>query len=193
MLSVSALIDLLARVTDIPQDIISRHARSLIDGNILPKSRGRTIATVSPENAFQLLIALGATDRPSDAPRIVERYWNMTPLGLITAGYNNFGEHGAFLISEASKFNYDVWTKLSDGYIQIERHYPGGSIKEGRKEPLRYLPADSSRDGKRPGFLIEAKIHGINILIVAAGLAGMSYPDAVDEVQARHDRAVDPS
>lgn len=193
MTSVSQLVDLLARVTGISEDLISRHARYLIDAKILPKSKGRTIAKVSPKHAFKLLIAATATDRPADAPRIVERYWTMTLWGGYQAGFLNFGEHGAFLICETSKFNYHVWTKLWESFVQIERHYPGGSIKVGSEEPLRYLPNDFERDGERPAVRIEAHIPGKIICQIAAGLAGFSYGDFIDEIRARHDDAADPS
>lgn len=193
MLSVSQLVDLLARVTDISEDLISRHARYLIDAKILPKSKGRTIAKVSPKHAFQLLIVAAATDRPADAPDIVARYWAMTLWGSYTAGYHTFGEHGAFLIREASKFNCDIWKKLSIGYIRIQRHHPGGSIKEDLGEPIRYLPKDFDRDSERPLVRIEAEIPGFVICQIAAGLVGMSYADALHEVKVRHDQSVDPS
>ncbi len=196
MTSVSQLVDLLARVTGISENLISRHARYLIDAKILPKSRGRTIAKVSPKHAFKLLIAATATDRSSDTPRIVSRYWNMTLSGDLVGEHKNFGEHGAFLIGEVLKFNYRVWTSFKDGFIQIQRHHPGASIEENDWETV-YFPHDFEGAGAMDHELsvvrIEVHMPGFVICRIAAGLAGLSYRDFINEIQARHDHAVDPS
>jgi len=179
MLSVSGLVDILARVTDMPEDMISRIARRLIDASILPKSRGRSIAGVTSLHAFQLLIACAATDKPSEAPEIVKLYSDMTLMGGYTAEYKNFGDEGALLIKEACNFNPEVWRALTYGYVRVRRHFPGGSIKEGGGQEVDYLPQDFDLRPVPTRVQIEARIPGDVLLHIAAGLKEMTYPEAL--------------
>lgn len=74
MASVSDLVRATAEVVDLPFASINVYARQLIDGGILPKSRGRQIAPVWVDHAIALLTCIALEPKSKEAVRETELY-----------------------------------------------------------------------------------------------------------------------
>lgn len=80
MPTVSQAVQILEQLTDVPSATIRGVARKLIDDGILPKSVGRRIETISPDQFIKLLLATYCSTTIADASRSAQRYFDIPPI-----------------------------------------------------------------------------------------------------------------
>jgi len=66
MASVAHLVTIVSQVLRMRREDVNTYARALIDGGILPKSRGRAIAQVTPRDAVALMVAAAVAPKIKD-------------------------------------------------------------------------------------------------------------------------------
>ena len=82
MPTVSELVDDVAGIMKEPRESVNAFARALIDDELLPKSRGRAIARVSPIHVVRLFIAVALNPKIREAAEVVRRYESLVRGGI---------------------------------------------------------------------------------------------------------------
>lgn len=82
MASVSELVEDVAVVMNERRETVTAYARALIDGGILPKSRGRAVAQVNDTHIVALFCAVAIAPKIKDTADVVERYLSMRGAGV---------------------------------------------------------------------------------------------------------------
>ena len=164
MTSQKQYIEGLSNLTRTSKHSLDRIGVGLREAGYLPKGgRGLHSPTVDPETAATFLIALMASNKTSDAPKVV-KVWPRLKLirgDLNKAGLNttpppaNFGEVTGMLF-EDSIFN----DQLEE--IRVSRTKPKASIVYNINGQLETLEFGSGKEkpGERGGLNVEVVVHG---------------------------------
>jgi hypothetical protein len=145
MASVAEIAQLLAEQLRLPIEEVRAYARTLTSLNMLPKSQGRAVSQVNAAQAFTLVLALMATDRPYHAARAVRKYATLTQNGHTCADQiENWSSdvigYGARLLILAAKPDPEVWRPALTGSIRVRRDHPYVSFEIGRSGALFWEP-----------------------------------------------------
>lgn len=82
MSSVSKLVAVTAEAMRVDESTVSQYSRQLINAGLLPKSRGRFIARVTPRDAIRLIMAVGLNGRFNATAEKVTEYINLRHDGV---------------------------------------------------------------------------------------------------------------
>lgn len=82
MPTVAELVEDVAKIMSMRPETVNAYARALIDYGLLPKSRGRAVAMVTPCDVSRLFMAVCLEPKIKDAGETVERYGMMKGAGV---------------------------------------------------------------------------------------------------------------
>lgn len=82
MSSVSNLVAVVAEAMKVEESTVSQYSRQLINAGLLPKSRGRAVAPVTPRDAIRLIMAVGLNGRFNASAEKVTEYINLRHDGV---------------------------------------------------------------------------------------------------------------
>ena len=130
---VSELVEVTAKATRLPRNLVALYARRLVDNGILPKGRGSRSGWAQPEHAAALLIALWATDQPIDGPAKVRSYFGAA-LDRLTVLIKS-------RLHPWSDFEIHFDREPNEG---ISIHWDGGPTGDAESE-IEFFPARAQR------------------------------------------------
>ena len=148
MCTVSQLCETLAQAADMRLEDVKKYARALINSGDLPKAVGRSVPKVDMRHRAKLILAIAASDRPSDCVvPMRERYeavsrFNQTALSA--------GEALANEMEELARESFEGFQKWTYSVVEVSR---GGLplVKFRINENLKHYAA--FKDGEQPEFL----------------------------------------
>ncbi|MDU8946108.1 hypothetical protein [Ovoidimarina sediminis] len=82
MITVAQLVEDVAEITGEPEKSVRNYARALIDGGLLPKSRGRAIAGVEFVHVLRLLAAVAIQPKLKESAEVVAQYMGLKREGV---------------------------------------------------------------------------------------------------------------
>ncbi len=184
MARISELIEATAKATELDQDLVSLYARRLTDAGILPKSSGRRYAQASPEHAAALLIALWATDRPTEGAAMVRA---LTAPGYLPEELRV--SQGALdrltqLLEATKDLDLEIWKKLhADCRINFSINPIGGMYIDWGSGPKEYFLVLDPDVEKMTELHVESWMRGVVICRIGAFLAGKDYVDIFSQIR----------
>ncbi|MEP1206064.1 MAG: hypothetical protein ABJL64_20070 [Rhizobiaceae bacterium] len=82
MTTISELVEDLSVGMGVHRKTVNSYARVLLDSELLPKSRGRSIAHVDAKHIFRLTVAVALSERIRETPNLIEQYIAMVGSGV---------------------------------------------------------------------------------------------------------------
>lgn len=82
MTSVSMMNEVVSDIMGVDRTIASQYSRQLLNSGLLPKSRGRAVASVTPKHVLRLIVAIGLGTKYHEAPDAVSKYLSLRLDGM---------------------------------------------------------------------------------------------------------------
>lgn len=82
MTSVSMMNEVVSDIMGVDRTIASQYSRQLLNSGLLPKSRGRAVASVTPKHVLRLIVAIGLGTKYHEAPDAVSKYLSLRHDGV---------------------------------------------------------------------------------------------------------------
>ncbi|SFQ63108.1 hypothetical protein SAMN05421853_11483 [Roseivivax halotolerans] len=160
MASVSQLSDGIAYALDETPEKVGKYARALIDGGLLPKSRGRAVAQVGIVHYARLLTALALEPKIKEAAELTASYLALPIAGKTAEGDfvsgNKTAEDGLvglfslLLDDDPAPDATALRKRLCEGSVQFVRNFPLIEISYPHDlvgdEIIRFKPAGQRMD-----------------------------------------------
>lgn len=106
--SVSEAVAAVSDFLDEEYQTVNQYARQLINAGMLPKSRGRAIATVSTAQLMRLVLAVALRPKYAETAKLTRKYWGLKLDGVPESAPSNLKQTvGGFLTSAANLLGAD--------------------------------------------------------------------------------------
>ena len=170
----SELVEATAKATRLPHRLVGLYARRLIDNGILPKGRGSVGGWAEPQHAAALLVALWATDRPTDGPAKVRSYFGPA-LDRLTVLIKS-----ALTMSLESEFEIHFDREPNEGISIHWYHGPAVFSRDGELETEFFHPnTRESADAIASTRIIRAVMDGFIIRLIGVLFGEAGHADNI--------------
>ncbi len=183
MPAVSDVVREVAETLEIDQPVVDLFARRLIDAYMLPKSRGRAIAEADASHVAWLVIAVLATEKSRDAPRVAQVYGAM-PVMVDTKLLG----HPWFTLTEPGPTFHDIITRMIEfetsdeprsrayiGDIVVNRSWPEATIRWPDGREALFAPADAEPRAMK-AMRVESRISELHLVTLGVRLSIFKQP-----------------
>ncbi len=187
MAKVSRLVEVIAKGINEPPEVVGLYARKLIDAGLLPKGRGSRSGWAGPEHAATLLLALLATERPTDGPTRVRELGALPQNGA--TGEITLLDALTQHVEAAADINYESWHALHYAQISVDRgEVPGALIRWAgdRQEPYRldYETIEQMKEAGRASHRsVRCELSLVILCNIGAMFAGLTHTEALLKVK----------